>query len=136
MKTTENYWEARGWFKDTEEDSFGEGRKPDTGQSASGNETFRAETLETLIEKLMEFACTDDKSSVLIDSCEEPGRIDIQTMEDVDGTTPSAEQIADWKRGEETLYAATYSFRVAHITREERNLSELLGKASGYEING
>lgn len=75
----------------------------------SGNDIFQAETIEGLIEQLKAFTGHDD---VLINSCEEDGRIDIQGMEDRHGMVASNYQLEAWRAGNIGLYSVCYTFQV------------------------
>jgi hypothetical protein len=114
MKT---YYQARGWMKFAEVDDWEQGCLRQGGTCTEGNDTFRAPTIGALVEKLRLF-CDADAEGVLLDSCDELGRVDIQKMENADGLTPTdAEEVA-WKMGELKLWAATYTFRVEKISAE------------------
>lgn len=93
-------YEVRGWVKFTEEDDWEKGCLPETGHTFGGEDTFTHGTEAGLIEKLMAFAGTDDKSAVLINACGEDGRIDICTTETTYGFGLSKFQLEQWKRGE------------------------------------
>ena len=117
-------YEVTGWFKDAEEDTYAYGCQPDTGTCFSGNDRFQADTVHELIERIMSFVGCNDRESVLLNSCDEPGRIDIQIMETEEGCTPSPAIIAAWKRGEYRLWLACYTFHVEKVIRETVSLTE------------
>ena len=64
---------------------------------------------------------------VLLDACEENGRINISSLEDKSGFVASSDDIEKWKEGEMKLYNVTYSGVVKKVTRETVNLNSLLG---------
>jgi len=115
MKTQ---FEVRGWIKFAEEDIFSEGCLPNTAIHDSGNDFFKADSSPEIVEKLKQFA-NGDNDSVMIDSCEEPGRIDISVMEDANGDKASEKELSLWKEGKKRLWNAIYSFQVEKVRREE-----------------
>lgn len=111
-------YETRGWIKYAEEDVYANGCQPETGSAASGSDGFAAETVDVLIQKLQEFVGSTSDVDVLRDSCDEPGRVDVQVYETDDASPATPEQIKRWKRGEVRLWLATYTFHVQRVTRE------------------
>lgn len=130
---TTRIYETRGWVKTAEEDIYDDGCQPDSARSTSGSDVFTGETQRELIDKLMEFADVGRKyENVLINSCGEMGRIDIQSLETTYGNPASDFEIDEWKKGRVRLWDVTYLFRVEYVAREialiekdpERNYSE------------
>lgn len=120
-------YEVNGWFKFAEQDSYDEGCLPETGFTFSGDERWSAETIPELLKKLRDFVGIDDDYEILLDSCEEDGRIDIQVMENADGyTVTSAGWFEKFKRGELALWYATYTFMVEKVERSAVNLHGFL----------
>jgi len=115
--------EVSGWCKQWEQDVYKEGCQPGTSGLITGSETFTHETQEEMIADLMAFVDTDDKENVLINSCDEPGRIDIQKMETDDADTPSPEAMQRWKQGKQSLWLATYTFHVELVERQPAELT-------------
>ena len=118
MKTAQ--YEVQGWAKFIEEDNYDHGCIGQT-QYNTGNDSFSADTIPALVDKCRAF-CGADPEGVLLDSCEEEGRLDIQVTEDDNGTPASASQIEDWKRGELRLWLACYTFTVERVERETVSL--------------
>ena len=110
--------EINGWFKFAELDSWENGCDPDSTRWEDGNESFTAETEDKLIAQLMEFCDVTDKQNVLINSCDQDGRIDLQRYEDEQGCVANAGEMESFKRGEINLYLACYTFNVESVTRE------------------
>jgi len=110
--------EVNGWSKFAELDSWKNGCDPDSTRWEAGSDSFTAEDENELIAKLMEFTDVDDKQNVLINSCDQDGRIDIQRYEDEQGCLADASEMDAFKRGEIDLYLACYTFHVESITRE------------------
>jgi hypothetical protein len=105
----------RGLFKHSEEDSYKDGCLPKTGQAYSVDVDFAADTIDGLVEKVDGYLGTgsgDHEKGV----CDEPSRIDWQTMEDDDGTQATPEQLKLWKLGKIRLWACTYSGIVEQVT--------------------
>jgi hypothetical protein len=92
-------------YKTSEEDSYEYGCIGDC-LDVSIDVTFKSDTLASLIEQLKSFTGHDD---ILLNSCDEQGRIDIQGMEDIDGCTASERDIELWKQDKLTLYCVTYT---------------------------
>lgn len=99
---------VRGFIKSIELDNYENGC---TGEysSYSGKDIFQAETIRDLIEQLKNFTGHDD---ILINSCEEDGRIDIQGMEDGNSMVASDCQLEAWRAGTIDLYSVCYTFQV------------------------
>jgi hypothetical protein len=76
----------------------------------------------------MAFVGTDNKEDVLINSCDEIGRVDIQQMENDEGYSASKDQIKAWKNGKQRLWLACYTFNIEQVS--DVDLSCLKGK--GY----
>ena len=123
MKTR---YETRGFWKDSEQDIFNEGCQPGTGAAFSDETTiFSEDTLEELVEKIMEFCDTDDKRNVMLNACDEKGRIDVQVMERGDGTAASERNIIEWKQGFRDLWLCNYTFHVHFVTAEPVDLTTI-----------
>jgi hypothetical protein len=120
MKTQ---YEVRGWIKNTEEDNWEKGCDPDSGSCFAGDDQFEANTVEELVNHLMQFAGTDDREAVTLDACEEAGRVDIQVIENADGYHASKPELEAFKKGKCRLWLADYTFQVEEVTREEVELS-------------
>lgn len=97
-----------GCYKIAEKDSWENGIIGDC-QDTHIDLIFKAHTLGALLADLKEFAGHDD---VLLNSCGDIGRIDIQGLEDEEGIVPSKKEMALWKEGKFTLYAVIYTFYV------------------------
>jgi len=109
--------EAKGWIKFSEEDIFSDGCVGKC-QLYTGDLNFSAETEEEFINTLTSFVGAD-KSSVELNACDEPGRIDISLLENADGFAASKRQIESWKLGHERLWYCTYSFKTCHVERSK-----------------
>ena len=68
--------------------------------------SFKSTDLKGILDKLREFTSCDD---ILLNSCEEQGRIDLQGYEAADGGTASESDMQLWKAGKKKLYAVTYT---------------------------
>lgn len=117
-----SYYQTQGWMKFYEEDTYKDGCIG-TGSSNSGNEVFTANTIGGLLDKLRCFTNCVSNRDILLDSCEEIGRVDIQTMEDDNGNTITPHQYAQWKQNKCRLWACTYTFHVELIHSEAVNLN-------------
>jgi hypothetical protein len=117
-------YEANGWLKFTEEDEFDNGCKPGSGSATEGRDVFTDETIPGLLAKLQAFAGSDSPEDVLLDSCDETGRVDVQVMEREDGFTAGPADVDAWKAGRRRLWLARYSFRVEAVERAPVRLTE------------
>ena len=79
-----SYYQVRGWMKFYEEDTYHSGCIG-TGSSNNGNDVFTGNTVPELLDKLRCFTNVVSNRDILLDSCDEVGRIDMQTMEDDNG---------------------------------------------------
>ena len=100
---------VNGLLKFAEEDSYQSGCVVGTAVSSHINITFTGKTLAALLENLKIFTGCDD---ILINSCEEQGRVDLQGYEAADGSTASASDMQLWRAGEKKLYSVTYTVYV------------------------
>ena len=85
---------VNGLLKFAEEDSYQSGCVAGTAVSYHINITFTGKTLAALLENLKIFTGCDD---ILINSCDEQGRIDLQGYMQL------------WRDGKKKLYAVTYT---------------------------
>jgi hypothetical protein len=108
----DTYYKAEGWIKFTEVDNYKDGCDPNTTQHQSGNDSFKGSTVQEVINKCMSFCGVTELDACLLDSCEEYGRLDIQTLETDDGITAYDRSIKLWKQGKLQLWACTYSFQI------------------------
>lgn len=119
-------YEVNGWYKFAEVDHPEHGCDPDSFSSWGGDDTFHASTIEAMLEQLRNFVGVDDDYELLLDSCEEDGRVDIQVMEDAEGyVRQDPRALEQWRAGELTLWAATYTFVIEEVTRKPVRLKEM-----------
>lgn len=111
-------YEVTGFIKFAEEDSFENGCLPETSRCmVDKSMRFVGATKEDLIAALMEFVGCKDKGSVLLDACDEIGRVDIQVMETDEGHTAGDRDIEYWRANMQRLWLCDYSFRVEQVER-------------------
>ena len=116
MKTA--YYEIDGGIKFAEEDDYKRGCLPDTAQDSDIRVSFRADTLPELLAKLMGFHGIDEADkhgAVVLNACDEPGRIDISKMEDGDGNEATTAQLEAFKRGKCRLWSVIYTYQVRKV---------------------
>ena len=111
-------YEANGWIKFVEEDSFEHGCLSKTSFMVHGNERFSGATLDDLLKALNEFTGNNDAEAIEFDACDEQGRVDIQIMETAEGYAADKSDIAVWREGKRRLWLVCYSFRVEHVERK------------------
>ena len=97
---------VNGLLKFSEEDSYQNGCVAGTAVSDCINTTFTGKTLAALLEDLKIFTGCDD---ILINSCDEQGRVDLQGYETADCETASETDMQLWRDGKKKLYAVTYT---------------------------
>lgn len=126
-------YEVNGWFASFTVDDYERGEL-DEEYTASGGEHWHADNLPALMEQLLSFAGTDDRyAAAIFDDGDEQGRIDIQTLEDEDHSTPTAGELEAWKRGEKKLWAGYYTFVVERVKRERLTVDELQSLLPDFE---
>lgn len=120
MKTT---YEVDGFLKHAEEDLFEEGC---VGRSSEyyGDMSFSADSIDALVNELRGFFNICDADCISLDSCDEPGRIDLFRDECDDTSEPSKEHLELWKQGKARLWYCTYTFNVERVTRSTVSLQE------------
>lgn len=111
--------------KHTEEDSYQEGANPNTSAAWALNDTFTADTLDELIGDVMSAYQVDRDSLITYE--DEPGRLDIQRMENADGYEPSALELESWRKGNCKLWIADFSGEVTKL--ESVDLTKVLQSA-------
>jgi hypothetical protein len=111
-----SHYQARGLFGHSEEDIFKTGCQMKGGSTKQIDQHFDAGSEADLIRKIARFLGIDDKENILINSCEEPGRVDFQLYEDKEGTAASAAQLEQWKAGKCRLWLVTYTAQFEHVT--------------------
>ena len=117
------YYQANGWAKFYEEDIYAEGCLPHTGGMITGNDLFKSETLDGLLNELLAFTGANYED-IQLNSCDEVGRVDISVMEDDRGSMATRKQIEAWKEGEVRFWDCIYTFQVEKIQSEAVNLEE------------
>lgn len=114
-------YEARGWSKFTEEDSYKDGCNPKTSTMFDGKDVFQGDTVEEVVQACLDFlGCM--KEDAELDSCGEDGRLDVQRMENADADTASKAELAAFKKGKARLWLATYTFYIEKVQKEAVSL--------------
>jgi hypothetical protein len=121
-------YEINGGLKCVERDVFASGCQPETSRCWPIDVRLSADSVEELIKKLNDFLGNDDLSAVSLDACDEPGRIDVQMLENDAGEPATTAQIDVWKRCELALWLADYSFQVEAVERRTVELRPLVLK--------
>ncbi|WAW10015.1 hypothetical protein NB640_12485 [Oxalobacter vibrioformis] len=103
-----------GINKTAEQDDFEQGCILSSGYSTYIAQSFYGNTPREAIEQFMDFVGLDPSSdedcqSVLINACDETGRVDIQVHETPEGCRPDSEHLEEWKAGKERLWLCDYS---------------------------
>lgn len=117
-------FEVNGWSKYGEQDHYEDGCDPHKYVSFSGNERWSADDLGVLLSKLRDFVGVDEDYEILLDSCDEDGRVDIQVLETNDSYPANEACIELWKQGGVDLWCSTYTFYVEKVERKSVRLVE------------
>jgi hypothetical protein len=117
-------YEVDGWYKFAEQDNYEHGCDPDTAFSYSGDEVFKGESIEALLKQVRDFVGVPHDYEVDLDACEEPGRVDIQILENKDAYVATSSEVGAWKRGQIKLWSATYSFEIQEVERKPVRLRD------------
>ena len=129
MKT---YYQITGFNKFAEQDIYNDGCQPDTAQSFFVDHLIQQTSLDDLIKKAMNFLGIDDAKNVMLNSCEEQGRIDLQVYETDDGYPANDVDKANWKAGNKRLWLVCYSAQVSII--QENDCPDLKALVSDNSI--
>ena len=105
------YHTGKCYIKMREQDNYNEGCNLGTCKMEHISQTYKADSLSELLDLLAK-RFKVEKDAFLLNSCEDVGRVDIQTMETAKGKKPSDNEMEQWKRGELDLYACTYTFYI------------------------
>lgn len=115
---------AHGWHKIAEENIYANGCQPESTSSQSGKRLIHRRDCRGsyrqahgLLWRSWAFVAVDDTDSVLVNACDEPGRVDVQVMEADDGhtVTSSDHEWKEWVAGRARLWLCTYIFRVQRV---------------------
>lgn len=115
-------YETKGCLKFWEEDRYSEGCVPNSGSCCWIDYPMQADTLGELLEKINCFTSNSDEDAILLDACEEEGRVDIQVLETEESYPPSPAQLQAWKEGKLKLWLCDYSFQIEKVSREKVSL--------------
>lgn len=131
-----NYYQIKGFLKHSEEDIFQDGCQPNSGISHYIDYEIRCEKIDDIIKNAMSFLGINDKKSVLINACDEPGRIDFQVMENSEGCSASDSETNQWKEGKKRLWLCNYSCKVSYISETtDIDLMPLVTNSTDYSTN-
>ncbi len=122
---------ATMWFKEV--DNWEQGCQMEGGKSGMDGSVFKADTLPALIALLNEHTGNKDMQNVLMNSCDEKGRIDIQVYENERGTPMTKAHEAKWKEGKAIVYLACYTFRVERIEEVDLDAPEFKIEGATYD---
>ena len=101
-------YRINSFWKTSEEDVYCESILDHTMRESECGISMQANSTDDLIERVRQFFGVDSDALVL-DSCEEQGRIDVSTLENSDGYQAAAREIELWKKGEYRLWTCTYT---------------------------
>ncbi len=120
---------SNGFLVMSEVDDFENGCDPDSTQMREDDSRFVGKNEVELLDKIREYLGVE-KDAILLNSCGENGRIDIQRMEDSEGCQADKNDITQWKKGKRTLYAVTYTTQVEKVSPFK------FADVEGYENQG
>ena len=102
-------YQAKFHSKDVQIDDYENGCSLEV-TSFQFNETYTSDTLKGLLSKIMEALDVENDSFVTYD--DEPGRLQVTTLELDDSSKPSESDLALWRKGKLNLYCCDYDARV------------------------
>jgi hypothetical protein len=107
----------------TEQDEYENGCIPNTGRCVEFDWPIKADSLKDWARQAGSLCLWRDATLDDMEFYEdEPGRIDIQTLNTRDNHPAQPEDIRLWKEGKKKLWCATYTFRVQTVTRDTPTL--------------
>lgn len=110
-------YETKGALKFAERDIFAEGCISEGAYSTFVNYPMQADSLDAILNSISDFiGC--EKSTIDVNACGEPGRIDAAIMESAEGYPATENQIERWKTGNCDLWYCVYSFYFDEVTRK------------------
>ena len=100
-----------------ERDDYENGCVPGTDHASTYDYRIQADTVEELVNILCQHALWRDATpdDYDLDSCGEPGRIDISGMVDSDWSPATKRELERWRKGKEELYYATWTVYVQKV---------------------
>lgn len=126
---TNTFYQIDTLWKHTEQDDYQQGCLPDTTIAHEVNVTFQADSIAGVIEKVAKWLGITDKDNILLNSCDEAGRVDFQVHEDAEGIAASERELKHWRQGACDLWLATYTAQVDLVTTgieiDEETLNEI-----------
>ena len=108
----------KGFLKFVEEDTAKDGCLPDSGFSTTADVDLTSDSKEDILDEVKAFFDVSD-DDIVVNACDEDGRIDIQILESADTTRASEEDIASWSLGDKRLWLVTYSGQLQSLTSEK-----------------
>lgn len=76
---------------------------------------FEAETIKELLTKIKDYFYVDAEN-ILINSCDENGRVDIQVYENAEGYQATGDALKEWKNAKIKLWLCTYTGYIKKLT--------------------
>jgi hypothetical protein len=116
-------YQINGWIRFSEEDTYGKGCLPNTGTMYSDNQVFKSDSLDDLIQSILDFTGADI-NDVEFNACGDIGRIDISVLEDENSRHATKKQIEQWKNGEIKLWNSIYTFNANIVDSKPVNFEE------------
>ncbi len=115
------YYQIDGFMKHSEQVIYDDSCQPETSDSYWIDHLIQNCSLDRLIDCIKSFTDAEN-DDLLLNSCDEIGRIDAQVMERADDKKANDRDFELWKQGKIDLYLCTYSCKVKLIT-EDVNLT-------------
>lgn len=113
---------VRGYHAFSEQDNYENGCDgPSKSEFIGGLQwQCRGKTLTELIANLSSEFCANNIEDFLLDSCDEPGRLDLQVDQKIPFVCakPSAKTLQSWKDGKLDLWLTCYTFKVEQLITE------------------
>lgn len=117
-------YETASYWKLAERCTYEQGADPDTAMQWAEKWYISGGTIAEVLTKVRDFCgVSPEDDALLLDSCDEPGRVDVQLLETDEGDPASYAEIEEWKEGGRHLWSVIYSFRIERVTREPVTLT-------------
>lgn len=110
------HYQITHFLKLAEKDDFNFGCDPKTVQSTIIELQFDSNCLADLISNAAKFLGVTDKKNILLNACEDAGRIDFSVMETSEGGAATESDFEQWKNGQIELWAVTYTAHVKIVS--------------------
>jgi hypothetical protein len=128
------YYQITGFTKFAEIDVFQDGCQPESGQSHYFDSLIQNTDIDSLIETAMGLLGVEDKKNVILNACEDIGRIDLMAYERDSGLSASESDMAQWRDGKLQLWSVIYTAHITQIMESDIDLTGLVSNPENYGV--